>query len=159
MLKAPAAIARLRALERTALEPEKIAGLLHIVEDDLGYMLFKAVEDTKIDLSAADTAHFAFVNPPASIQKDAARGEFERWIARALGAIRDAVDRLMASVEIQARDVDAVFLAGGSSFVPAVRQIFAERFGAEKNTDGQRVHVGRARTRPARLGLELKRPR
>ena len=28
-----------------------------------------------------------------------------------------------------------------------------------KNTDGQRVHVGRARTRPARLGLKLRRPR
>ena len=28
--------------------------------------------------------------------------------------------------------IDSVFLTGGSSFVPAVRRIFIERFGAER---------------------------
>ncbi|MBV9053882.1 MAG: Hsp70 family protein, partial [Hyphomicrobiales bacterium] len=32
------------------------------------------------------------------------------------------------------RDVEKVFLTGGSSFVPAVQQLFADRFGKEKLT-------------------------
>ena len=34
------------------------------------------------------------------------------------------------------RDVDAVFLTGGSSFVPAVRRIFDVRFGADRVRSG-----------------------
>jgi hypothetical chaperone protein len=35
-----------------------------------------------------------------------------------------------------AKDVDMVFLTGGSSFVPAVRRIFESRFGAQKIRSG-----------------------
>ena len=33
-----------------------------------------------------------------------------------------------------AREVEKVFLTGGTSFVPAVQRLFSERFGAEKLT-------------------------
>ena len=42
----------------------------------------------------------------------------------------------MAASSLTAGDIDRVFLTGGSSFVPAVRQIFADRFGDEKVTGG-----------------------
>jgi hypothetical chaperone protein len=47
------------------------------------------------------------------------------------------------------RDVDRVFLTGGTSFVPAVRRIFESRFGAG------RVKTGEAFTSVAR-GLALR---
>jgi hypothetical chaperone protein len=34
-------------------------------------------------------------------------------------------------------EIDAVFLTGGSSFIPAVRRVFADRFGAERLADGE----------------------
>lgn len=37
----------LRRLRVEALEPEKIAALVHLVEDDLGFALHGAVETTK----------------------------------------------------------------------------------------------------------------
>jgi hypothetical chaperone protein len=37
---------------------------------------------------------------------------------------------------VDARNVDRVFLTGGSSFVPAVRRIFASRFGEERIRGG-----------------------
>jgi hypothetical chaperone protein len=37
---------------------------------------------------------------------------------------------------VAARDIDAVFLTGGSSFVPAVRRVFSSRFGDAKIRTG-----------------------
>ena len=47
-----------------------------------------------------------------------------------------AVDRAIAEAGMQASDIDHVFLTGGTSFVPAVREMFARQFGAEKVTSG-----------------------
>lgn len=49
------------------------------------------------------------------------------------------VDRLIAASGLACADIDRVFLTGGSSFVPAVRRIFADRFGDEKVTGGQEL--------------------
>jgi hypothetical chaperone protein len=64
------------------------------------------------------------------------RAEFESWIADDLAAIEHSVDALLKSSGISAREVDRVFLTGGSSFVPAVRRIFITRFGEAKLRGG-----------------------
>ena len=49
------------------------------------------------------------------------------------------VDRLMAASGIGFGRIDRVFLTGGSSYVPAVRRIFTERFGEQKVTGGEEL--------------------
>ena len=49
------------------------------------------------------------------------------------------VDRLLDTTGVSTRDIDHVFLTGGSSFVPAVRNIFVERFGTQKITGGEEL--------------------
>lgn len=135
-LKAPSTMHRMRDLEHQAIEPRKIGALIHIVENDLGYLLFKSVEQTKLELSESETSIFRFADHPFSIEKSAARTAFESWIARELRAIAECVDRVMAAAEVLPNQIDSVFLTGGSSFVPVVRNIFATRFGAEKIRTG-----------------------
>ncbi len=135
-LKAPATMAKLRDLEHQALEPAKIGALIHIVEDDLGYLLFKSVEQTKLALSDTDTTTFRFADHKVSIEKPATREAFEGWIGRELRAIAECVDRVLASAEVLPDSIDSVFLTGGSSFVPIVRRIFSKTFGAEKIRTG-----------------------
>jgi hypothetical chaperone protein len=77
------------------------------------------------------------------------RASFEEWIAEDLAQIANCVDSLTASAGVSTRDVDMVFLTGGSSFVPAVRRIFETRFGAA------RIRAGNEFTSVAR-GLALK---
>jgi len=55
---------------------------------------------------------------------------FESWIDLNLQAIANCVDRLLTRCGVSPSDVDSVFLTGGSSFVPAVRHLFEQRFGA-----------------------------
>mgnify|MGYP001798517887 FL=1 len=46
------------------------------------------------------------------------------------------VYRLLGGTGVSPGDSDHVFLTGGSSFVPAVRRIFIDRFGLPKITGG-----------------------
>jgi hypothetical chaperone protein len=135
-LKAPTTMNKLRDLEHQALAPEKIRALIHIVENDLGYLLFKSVEQTKLALSDVDTTMFRFADHDVTIEKPVTRTAFESWIARELRAIAECVDRVLVSAEVLPDSIDSVFLTGGSSFVPVVRRIFAERFGASKIRTG-----------------------
>jgi hypothetical chaperone protein len=128
MLKAPGTMNKLRELQSQALDPGKIAAFIHIVADDLAYSLFAAVERAKVELSERDGTLLAFADPPLAIEKIASRPEFERWIGRERDEIARCVDELIVGAGIEPARVDTVFLTGGSSFVPAIRQIFSRRF-------------------------------
>jgi hypothetical chaperone protein len=126
----------LRQLRFQALEPKKIEALIHVVEWDLGYQLARAVERSKCSLSAQEVSPLVFHEPPVDITEQVSRSAFETWIAHNLQAIADCVDRLLATCGVTPRDVDSIFLTGGSSFVPAVRRIFEQRFGAARLRGG-----------------------
>lgn len=127
----------LRSARIRALEPEKIEALIAVIEGDLGYQLHQAVQKVKFELSKRERAEFSFRDglPGASMVElciPITRAEFESWISEDLAAIEHSVDALLKSSGIAPRQVDRVFLTGGSSFVPAVRQIFIDRFGQER---------------------------
>jgi hypothetical chaperone protein len=119
-----------------ALEPEKVEALIAIVEQDLGYQLHMAVQRVKFALSQHEAAEFRFSEGGLDLRIPVTRYDFEIWIADELRAIEEAVDSLLGSSGVNPRDVDRVFLTGGSSFVPAVRRIFSNRFGKEKIRGG-----------------------
>ena len=112
--------------------PELVGRFVRLVESDQGYTLYKSVSDTKEALSRDESAPFSFRGPGFTIEATVTRADFERWIAPELEEIEQALDRALANAAIGDRDVDRVFLTGGSSFVPAVRRIFERRFGAAK---------------------------
>jgi hypothetical chaperone protein len=126
----------LRSAHKRALEPEKVAALIAIVEEDLGYQLHQAVQQVKFELSRSQEAEFRFHDSTLDLRIPVTRAEFESWIADELRAIEQCVDSLLRSSGVDAREVDRVFLTGGSSFVPAVRHIFASRFGADRLRGG-----------------------
>ena len=134
-------------------EPEKIRALLHVLDYDLGYHLYRAVERAKVDLSGKDETLFAFSDPPLHIEAYITRTAFEGWIAEETSAMADCVDRLLLQAGVAATDVDQVFMTGGTSFVPAVRRIFDQRFGARKiRAGGEMISVATGLALRARDG-------
>jgi hypothetical chaperone protein len=129
----------LARLRHEALEPERIEALQHLVDGELGFQLHAAVERTKHALSSSATAAFAFHEPPIDLADAVARPAMERWIAPEVDAIARTVDALLAEHGAGAGDVDTVFLTGGSAFVPAVRRIFAARFGEGRLRGGDEL--------------------
>ena len=57
-------------------------------------------------------------------------------IAEDVAAIGTTIDRALTEAGVSGEAVDHVFLTGGTSFVPAVRRLFTDRFGAGKVTAG-----------------------
>ncbi len=126
----------LKAARARALEPEKIAALVTLIDEDLGYQLHQAVQRLKVDLSRDEAAEFRFRDGSLDIVARVERSDFEAWIGEDLTAIASTVDGLLGSTKIAPAMVDRVFLTGGTSFVPAVRRIFVQRFTAERVVTG-----------------------
>jgi hypothetical chaperone protein len=126
----------IRKLVREAVEPEKLERLVEVLDENHGYRLYRSVSQLKVALSAAPEADFRFEAGSIDISRKVARAEFESWISPELGLIETAVDAALADAGLGASDIDRVFLTGGSSLVPAVRDIFSRRFAAEKIESG-----------------------
>ena len=123
-------------------EPEKIRALLHILDNDLGYHLYRAIERAKVELSSKEETRFSFHDDPLEIEAKITRAEFDGWVSDETTAMAECVDRLLAKTGVPASSVDQVFMTGGTSFVPAVRRIFDERFGREKiRAGGEMISV------------------
>jgi len=136
LLRASKDMRDIRALERVAVEPDKIAALIEVLDGNHGYALYRSVSALKEALSSQTQATFRFEAGSVKIEKVVARQDFEGWIAPELSAIETAVGQALDSASLAETQVDRVFLTGGSSFVPAVRDIFLRRFGAEKIETG-----------------------
>jgi hypothetical chaperone protein len=138
-LRSPKTLRMLYDLRREAEKPERLDALIHVVEHDQGFPLHRATEAAKRALSDSPQAAFHFVDEvlgALEVRAEVTRADFEIWIAEELAAIGDCVERLLARTNTATRDVDRVFLTGGSSLVPAVREIFRARFGEERLRGG-----------------------
>jgi hypothetical chaperone protein len=135
-LKSADTVNMLKSVAAQALEPEQIAALLYLVTHDLGYQLHRSVQNAKVALSHADQALFRFADGDTEIEAGLTRTEFESWIEDELADIAGCIDTLLHRTGVSARDVDMVFLTGGSSLVPAVRRIFEQRFGSTRIRTG-----------------------
>lgn len=136
LMRASRDMREIRKLVREATEPEKIARLVETLDENYGYRLYRAVSDLKVALSAQDRAEFRFEAGSIAIRRDVARTEFEGWIAPELAQIEAAVDRALEAAGLPPEGVDRIFLTGGSSLVPAVRDIFHRRFPRERIETG-----------------------
>ena len=136
LLRASRDMKDIRDIAKTALEPERLASLIEVLDDNHGYSLYQAISRLKMNLSVATSATFEFSAGSICIQADVARSDFEAWISPELAAIEIAVDQAIERSGLRSCDIDRIFLTGGTSFVPAVRDIFQRRFDAERIETG-----------------------
>ena len=126
----------LKRIKEDAVEPEKIAALIHLIKEDLGYQLHQSVQAVKYELSSKASATFRYSDGAIDLTAAVKRSSFEGWVSEELKQIEFCLDSLLKASGVQPKNVDAVFLTGGSSFVPAVRRIFATRFGEQRIRTG-----------------------
>ena len=136
LMRNPKTLREIGEVAATAHHPERLRGLLALIEDEQGFPLYQAVSSLKAELSRTDSAVLRFAHEGVAIEAVVTRAEFEAWIAGDLARLGAAVDEALTRSGIAAGAVDHVFLTGGTSFVPAVRRLFEARFGAERVTAG-----------------------
>jgi hypothetical chaperone protein len=123
----------LEVLLGTSLDPDRIRAFLAFLDADAGYAMYRAVSAAKMQLSHADEGVLSLHVAGVDIERKIARADFEAWIAPELEEINACVDRALREAGLGEGGVDRVFLTGGSSFVPAVRGLFEQRFGAGRS--------------------------
>jgi hypothetical chaperone protein len=139
LLKEPKTMAVLREVKSQATEPEKVSALIQIISENLGYALYRAVEETKLQLTDEELAAFKFALSMVHIEDQLERWRFESWIQEDIQSIAQKVQGLLNESGLKPTDIDSVFLTGGSSFVPYVRRYFSKTFGPAKLRSGEEL--------------------
>ncbi len=134
LMRSPRTLRDIAEVRRTADAPERLDHLRQLIEDEQGYGLYRAVSAAKAALSAADSTVLSFRHAGFVVEQKVTRRAFEGWIEPDLRRMDAAVGEALAAAGVAA--VDRVFLTGGTSYVPAVRALFARRFGAEAVSGG-----------------------
>jgi len=139
IMKAGPTLRELRQLAKASDAPDEIEMLITIIDEDLGYPLYKAVSEVKLALSHDEQAQLCFNSDGIVIEASVERAQFERWIEPDLLRIDKAVEAALEQAGLAAGEIDKVFLTGGTSFVPAVRARFGARFGEERLETGDQL--------------------
>lgn len=132
-------LAELEKLQKSATDPDSIGRMIALIEQELGFRLYEAVDRVKRDLSANESAHFHFAGGGLEIEAPVTRAEFEAWIAPDVQRMEAAVDRALETAGTPADRIDRVFLTGGSSLTPRIRRLFADRFGEDRIASGNEL--------------------
>ncbi len=136
LMRTPKTLRDIEAVARSAAHPERLRHLIALIRDEMGYRLYQTVSAVKAALSKQDSATLSFAHEGFAIERDITRTEFETWIAPDLARIDATVDAILAKAGLAPRQIDRVFLTGGTSFVPAVKSLFTSRFGDDKISAG-----------------------
>jgi hypothetical chaperone protein len=136
LMRAPRTLREIEEVAAASTNPDRLRTLIRLIEDELGYQLYQTVSALKAELSRSETAVLRFAHANFTIERPIARHEFEAWIADDLRRISATIDQALERAAMRTDQIDRVFLTGGTSFVPAVRALFEQRFGAEKVSGG-----------------------
>ena len=118
--------------EYRADNPAAIDALITLVTRNLGFQLFREIEQTKIKLSDTLSAPLTFEQSGIHIRETITRYKFEELIAPEIEAVDSGVRQILHDAAIKPEQVDVVLRTGGTSAVPAFTDLLAEIFERQK---------------------------
>src|ERR1051326_5371385 len=108
LLKDPKTMTVLQEVKNQASEPDKVAALIHIINENLGYALYRAVEQTKVQLTDSEEAEFLFAHASVHITDNLERWRFESWIQDDIQNIASCVRNLFTQHNVNYSDIGSV---------------------------------------------------
>ncbi|WP_025142759.1 Hsp70 family protein [Pedobacter jeongneungensis] len=106
----------------------KFKNLITLIENNLGYSLFRSIEKTKIELSDQPVSTFAYNNMEIEIDEHISLEQYNSIIEKDINRIDTYLDQFMETYKINPQDIDCLFLTGGTSMVSAVQNLFKNKF-------------------------------
>ena len=114
----------------------KFGNLITLIDNNLGYSVFQAIESTKIGLSKDEISRFQYSNMGIEIDELVSVGAYNEVISKDLLKISHYLDEFLQQKRIEINSIDTLFLTGGSSLVKAVRAMFKEKLPYSKINTG-----------------------
>ncbi len=107
-----------------------VENLERLIDEGLGYLLFLAIEKAKCQLSSQDETFIEFED--YKIREKVNRKQFSSFIDKEVEGIVRCVDSTIKKAGLKKENIDDVFLTGGSSHIPLIRNYFIRQFGINK---------------------------
>ncbi|CAA0080386.1 Chaperone protein DnaK [Halioglobus japonicus] len=105
---------------------EKFRRLYDLIQQNYSYEVFEAIKAFKAELSVADSALLDI--PEIDIEIEVERWEFEMIISDLLAEFEAAITVVLGKAHCRPDDIDLVLRTGGSSLIPAVKDILDNQF-------------------------------
>jgi hypothetical chaperone protein len=117
-------------------DTQGIDRLFKLIEQRAGHWLAMEVEETKIQLTQADSRLVLMDRVEPGLSVDLTRQLFESSIDALLERVRGSVTNLLNDAGVRVTDVDTVFFTGGSSGIPALRNSIAAMLPKARHVEG-----------------------
>ncbi|MFT4520817.1 MAG: putative chaperone protein [Halioglobus sp.] len=105
---------------------EKFRRLYDLIQQNYSYQVFEAIKEFKAQLSADESSLLDI--PEIDIQVVVERWEFEMMISDLLAEFEQAITVVLEKANCRPDDIDLVLRTGGSSLIPAVKDILENQF-------------------------------
>lgn len=106
----------------------KFKNLITLIDNNLGYSVFQSIEKTKITLSNAATSMFSYQQMGITIEEEIPLPVYEQIIAKDVDRIANYLDEFMRQNNIDPKNIDSLFLTGGTSMVGSIQRLFKTKF-------------------------------
>ena len=132
----PRVLTEVRSVLRDSAEPIKIKRLLRILEERQGHDLLAGIEAAKIDLSHRDSATLPLSEILDDLVFELTRQDLSAAIADNLKRIQSRIADVLAMAGLQPGQVSAVFLTGGTTRMPSVREAISQALPGARIIEG-----------------------
>ena len=104
----------------------KFRRLYDLIKNNYSYLVFQSIKEVKATLSDLSEAKLDI--PELDIELLVTREEFDLMISEILEKFKRAINELLAKAKLFPSDIQLVIRTGGSSLIPAVKQILDIEF-------------------------------
>ncbi len=122
----------LKAMEADSTDPGAVRALRCLIQRNYGYPVAREVEAAKKRLSYDLETNIEIAREAIEIEERLEREEFRHIIDYNLERMLHSIEEAERLAGIQPHDIDLVLTTGGTSLIPAIRNMLEERFGGER---------------------------
>jgi hypothetical chaperone protein len=115
-------------------DSRRMERLICLVDDQLGFAFFEAIEKCKRELSHKENTRFEFDYPDVELDFPVSKKEFENLVETNVEKILSNMDEVITQSGISPDQIDYIFCTGGTSRLPLIQKELAQRFGQNKLT-------------------------
>lgn len=102
--------------------------LITLIENNLGYSVFQAIEKTKITLSNELKTRFAYRKMDIIIDEEISLVTYNQIIRKDVDRIAAYLEDFLKTNNIDVQKIDSLFLTGGTSMVASIQDLFKTKF-------------------------------
>ena len=109
---------------------------MQVIRQSSGHLLAASVEQAKINLSASSSVAIDLRETVPGVDARATKVQFETVIARELERLAIAVGATLAAAGQRGAAITTLFLTGGTSAVPAVKELLLQHLPRARAIEG-----------------------